>query len=135
MLVMSARISLFIILLTSTALSFALDARPIKYLSSCEIDLSGSSEDDLAMLVETKQGRELIVLIREAKSFRPVVVQKVSNLHQITCLHAPQVVGYQNGKKKSFKTSGGYIRLYQPEGSAKALFFFEDKLYETWVSK
>ena len=37
---------------------------PVKYLSSCELDFNRDGKPDIALLIETKMGRELIVLIR-----------------------------------------------------------------------
>ena len=36
---------------------------PLKYISSCEIDLNNDDEPDIALLVETIKGQELIILM------------------------------------------------------------------------
>jgi hypothetical protein len=38
---------------------------PLKYISSCELDLNNDNQTDIAMLVETVRGRELIILMTE----------------------------------------------------------------------
>jgi hypothetical protein len=49
---------------------------PLKYISSCEIDLNDDNEPDIAMLVETIRGRELIVLMRTGNGYNTFVVAR-----------------------------------------------------------
>jgi hypothetical protein len=49
---------------------------PLKYISSCEKDLNNDNEPDIAMLVETIRGRELIVLMRTGNGYNTFVVAR-----------------------------------------------------------
>ncbi len=42
--------------------SFTGDGAPVKYISSCELDLNKDGVPDLVFLIESLAGRELIVL-------------------------------------------------------------------------
>jgi len=49
------------------------NGQPLKYINSCEIDLNGDSESDVALLVETVRGRELIVLLKTVAGYNSFV--------------------------------------------------------------
>ena len=111
-------------------------APPIKYLSSCEIDLNGDGESDIAVLADTNRGRELIALVNSAGTYKAYVVSRGKPHSILTCRYGRSVTETKaaGGKARTFKTPGTYLVLTQPESSSVAFFWANDKFQEVWIS-
>src|SRR6185503_14820038 len=53
-------------LIVVTANAQSADGQPVKFLASCQADLTGDKRADLVLLVETVRGPELIALVSTA---------------------------------------------------------------------
>jgi hypothetical protein len=101
---------------------------PLKYISSCELDLNNDNQTDIAMLVETVRGREVIVLLTVQpnvyKAYVIPVEQATPNIY-MNCRFGKFIKEFSGGKKKgkAYTTPGTYIELFQPESSARAYFW------------
>lgn len=111
---------------------------PLKYISSCEIDLNHDNAPDIAFLVETLRGRELIVLMRSAQGYTAFTVSKDKSDMQLTCQFGMTVTetlaGKGKGSGKVYKTPGAYIKLTLPEGSSVVYFWNDKGFKEVWTS-
>lgn len=120
--------ALFLVLLTVGGCYKALFAGtqgiggPLKYLSSCEIDLNGDNEVDIALLVETVRGRELIVLLRVSEGYKAFVFGSIGEMGQLECRFGKTVRETQASPHfgKEHKTPGAYIEIIYPEASSLA---------------
>lgn len=108
---------------------------PLKYISSCEIDFNADGQPDLAFLVETLLGRELIVLIRTDKGYNSFTVSKGRPNMYLTC-HFGNTVRQSTalGDAKVYKTPGTYLKLHQPEGASVVYFWDGSGFKEVWTT-
>lgn len=111
---------------------------PLKYISSCEMDFNMDNVPDIALLVETVRGRELIILMRFADEYKAFTVSTGKPDMQLSCHFGQTVIetsaGKGNGTGKVYKTPGTYIELSQPEGSSVAYFWDGKGFKEVWTS-
>jgi hypothetical protein len=111
---------------------------PLKYISSCEIDLNNDNTPDIAFLVETLRGQELIVLMRFAQGYTAFTISNSKPDMQLSCQFGDSVTETSAGKGKDsgkvYKTPGAYIKLTLPEGSSVVYFWNGKGLKEVWTS-
>ncbi len=124
------------ILLASIAT--AEDGVPLKYLSSCQIDLNNDSEADIALLVETVRGNELLALIKTPQGYSSYVVSKDKPNMNLSCHYGKTVTETAAGRgkaaSKTYTTPGAYVRLKQPEGASVVYFWNGKGFTEVWTS-
>ena len=101
---------------------------PLKYISSCEIDLNNDGISDIAFLVETVRGRELIVLIRTDNGYTSYLVSEGKSNMYLSCHYGKYIKETSAGKvnkeeNKIHETLGTYIKLTQPECCSVAYFW------------
>jgi hypothetical protein len=104
------------------------DGVPLKYISSCEIDLNGDDEADIAMLVETVRGGELIILLRSGDGYETYVIYCDRESVYLSCSYGKEFVGYSDTdttgeSRKTYETPGAYLELYRPEVASRAYFW------------
>ncbi|MBI5417586.1 hypothetical protein HZA55_06525 [Candidatus Poribacteria bacterium] len=132
--------SFFIINIFTNANIYAFKGNgyPFKYISSCEIDLNNDNEPDIALLVETLTGRQVIILIKTKKGYNAFVVSKGKPDMHLSCHFGKYVKETTAGKGKRegkvYKTPGTYIQLALPEGSSVAYFWDGKGFKEVWTS-
>ncbi len=127
---------LFVLLPASNGRGFSGNGEPLKYISSCEIDLDNDGRPDIALLVETLLGRELIALFRTDGGYRAFLVWKGKEAMFMSCCFGKTVRESQalpNGGKV-YNTPGAYIELHQPESSSVAYFWTGAGFKEVWTS-
>lgn len=113
---------------------------PVKYISSCEIDLNADDQPDVALLIETIKGRELIVLLRADSSYTAYLVKKDIPQNMFLSSHFGKelketIAGEgKNKKPKTYKTQGTYLLLYFPEGPSYGYFWDGTKFQEVWTA-
>ena len=125
-----------VMLLPSTAIPG--DGMPLKYISSCQIDLNGDKELDMAILVETVRGRELLALIKTSQGYNSYMVALDKPDMYLSCHYGKTVTetlaGKGNKPRKSYTTPGAFISLKQPEGSSVAYFWNGKGFTEVWTA-
>ena len=104
------------------------NGEPLKYISSCQIDLNNDDKPDIALLVETVRGWELIVLMKTEKAYNAFVVSEGKEGMYLSCHFGEYIKETMAGKGHSekarvFKTPGTYIELTQPECCSAAYFW------------
>jgi len=134
--VLSGCLLLFILKPSSAiAQNLAGNGEPLKYISSCEIDLNNDGQPDIALLVETLLGQELIVLLRTNSGYNAFLVSKARPGMYLSC-HFGRTV--QESKaldgEKTYKTPGAYLELHQPEGASVAYFWDGYRFKEVWTA-
>jgi hypothetical protein len=116
---------------------------PLKYISSCELDLNGDGLSDVALLFETQRGRELLVLLRTDDDYEAhLISRKVPENMFLSCQCGKTIKGTSAGQGKDVEresqilhqTPGAYIKLYYPEGSSIAYFWNGRAFDELWLS-
>jgi len=117
---------------------FPADGEPLKYISSCEIDLNGDKVADIAMLVETVRGREFIVLMKSAEGYDTYVLYCGEESWYFSCAFGEAFTGYSEedstgSTRKTYRTPGAYLELYIPEGGAEAFFWNGSGFTEVWT--
>ncbi|OHE54651.1 MAG: hypothetical protein A2027_04595 [Thermodesulfovibrio sp. RBG_19FT_COMBO_41_18] len=129
--------SVFILIyLSVNAYSITGDGNPLKYISSCELDFNNDNEPDLALLVETLMGRQLIVLLKTAKGYNTFVVSRGKPDMHLSC-HFGKIIKETTaggGKGRTYKTPGTYIKLTRPEASSVVYFWDGKGFKEVWTS-
>lgn len=100
----------------------------LKYISSCEIDLDRNGEADIALLVETVRGRELIVLLKTEKGYNTYLVSTDKPTMYLSCSYGNTVRKTVAGEGHDsvgqvYETPGAYLELYQPECCSVAYFW------------
>ena len=124
-----------VMLVPMAAQGFMGGGEPLKYISSCEIDLNNDDQPDIAFLVETLLGRELIVLLRTDKGYNAFLVSKNAEGMYLSC-HVGNTVRESEAfdDPKVYKTPGAYLELYLPEGAAAAYFWNGSGFTEVWTA-
>jgi hypothetical protein len=129
--------SLLIISCVSTeAYSFTGNGDPLKYISSCELDFNNDNEPDIALLVETLIGRQLIVLMKTTDGYNAFVVSREKPDMHLSCRFGKKIKETVAGRAKGkvYETPGTYVQLTQPEGSSVAYFWNGKSFKEVWTS-
>jgi len=130
-------ISFYILIFTcNDTYSLTGEGNPLKYISSCELDFNNDHKPDIALLVESLSGRQLIILLKSKNGYEAYVVSKdITNMH-LSCHFGKEIKETTAGKHKGriFKTSGTYLKLTQPEGASTAFFWNGKKFIEVWTS-
>lgn len=110
----------------------------LKFIHGCHIDLTGDGKQDMVMLVETPftDQRELIILVSTDKDYRAVRFD--ANGFFVRCLHAPSFdisksIDIPSSAPRRVSTPGAYLRLYQPEGAAMAVYWQDEAFHTQWV--
>jgi hypothetical protein len=111
------------------------DGVPLKYISSCEIDLNNDKQVDIALLVETVRGRELIVLLQTADGYKAYLLMRGKNGMHLSCHFGKNIkeTCAGSGTGRVYETPGTYIQLTQPEASSIAYFWDKDGFKEVWT--
>jgi len=126
--------------ISSNAFSEPGNGMPLKYISSCEMDFNNDEKSDIALLVETSRGRELIVLMNTISEYNAFVVSRGKPNMYLSCHFGKAVKETAAGKGKGegegevYKTMGTYIKLTQPEGSSVVYFWNGNGFKEVWTS-
>ena len=115
------------------------NGQPLKYINSCEIDLNGDSESDVALLVETVRGRELIVLLKAAAGYSAFVLATDKPSMYLSCHLGKTVTETVAGlghktMGKVYQTPGAYLELSEPEGARLAFFWNGTGFQEVWTA-
>lgn len=111
------------------------DGQPLKYISSCELDLNKDDLADIVLLVETIQGRELIAVLKNKSGLSAFLLWKgpSSNGMHLKCEVAKfEVKETPTAAAKTpgtvHKTNGAVVHLYKPE-STELSFFWENSRF------
>lgn len=123
---------------SSNAFSESGNGMPLKYIASCEMDFNNDDKSDIALLVETSRGRELIVLMNTISEYNAFIVSRGKPNMYLSCHFGKTVketaAGKGKGEGKVYKTMGTYIQLTQPEGSSVVYFWNGNGFKEVWTS-
>lgn len=108
----------------------------LKYISSCEIDINNDGMPDIALLVETLTGRQLIALLKTTNGHDGYIVSNDKSGMNLSCrfgktLEKSMALGPE---KKKYMTPGTYLELTLPEGSSVAYFWNGHGFTEVWTS-
>lgn len=111
-------------------------ANPAILVSSCQLDLNGDEMTDIAELIESDRGRELVILIRSDSSFTAFTFpDTLSTEFQLSCAQGATIQGYTDaGQEVERTTAGAYLILYQPESAAFAYFWNGLTFEQVWIS-
>jgi hypothetical protein len=112
---------------------------PYKYISSCEIDLNGDGLSDIAQLIESIRGRELIALLQTDSGYSACLISRNVPDGMFLSCHFGNLIketeaGTGHSDLKTYKTTGTYIKLYYPEGSSIGYYWNGNKFEEVWLS-
>jgi hypothetical protein len=113
-------------------------ASPLKYISGYELDLDNDGTLDIATLIETNKGIELIVILQKKSknityrlyegNYSPILSYKFKN----TVLET--AAGPGKRKPIKHKIHGVYLALSFPESSSIAFFWDKDHFQEISIS-
>jgi hypothetical protein len=124
----------------SVALAQDGSGEPIKYISSCEIDLNADSLPDIALLIETIKGRELIALLRTGNGYISYLLKNDIPQQMFLSSHFGDEIKEtmagvgKNKKPKTYKTPGAFLVLYYPEEPAYGYYWNGSKFQEVWMT-
>lgn len=109
---------------------------PPKYISSCEIDLNADGIPDLAFLIESSRGRELIVLLKSSRSYQEQLVSDSIPSNMFLRCNSGWTLVQKVGKDEFLPIDipGVYIELYQPEGASVGYYWNGNEFKEIWLS-
>ena len=110
---------------------------PVKYLSSCEVDLNNDGQSDVVLLVETVRGRELIVLLKARDAYAAHNFTNLGASMMLACKFGRTVTETAAGKKpdnRIHQTPGTYIQLTQPEDASLVYYWNGKGFTEVWTS-
>ena len=133
-------VCLFVLLSGLNSPSFAQTGTgaPLKYISSCEIDLNNDGASDIALLVEMLRGRELIVLMRTTQGYSAFEVSTDKPNMHLSCHFGVSIIETSAGKGKGtgkvHNTPGAHIKLTLPESSSVVYFWNAKGFKEVWTS-
>lgn len=136
---------LFIISSTLITLPFAQvavaagekDARP-QDVSSCQLDLNNDQQEDIALLVPTSAGWDLIVLLNTNEGYDTFVVSQRNPRMELSCHFGSTLretsAGPGRRRGRTYHTNGTYLLLAQPEGAKVAYFWKGSSFQEVWTA-
>ena len=102
------------------------DGRPVRFLASCEMDFDDNGLWDVGLLMDTKAGLELVVLMREKKGFQTHklhLAKSNSAILQCNIGNSIKETAAGGGKGRTLKTNGAYLKLIWPESSSAAFYW------------
>ena len=127
-----------ILVIFSTSFTEAGRGMPVKYLSSCELDFNNDDKPDIALLIETIMGREVIVLMRNTDGYKAYVLTTGKQDMYISCHFGKEIketmAGKGEKKVKIHKTNGTYLQVIYPESSSVVYFWKDNKFKAVWTS-
>jgi len=128
----------FVVVLILNSQCEAGNGEPLKYIGGCQIDINNDGESDIALLVETLKGWELIVLLKTTDGYKAFLLSRGKPNMYLSCHFGNYIkattAGREKGSGKVYKTNGTYIKLSQPEGASVAYFWEKNKFQEVWLS-
>ncbi len=135
---MTIIVSLLIGLIAVNVLS-AVDsttARPVILVSSCQLDLNGDQIADIAELIDSQRGRELVILLRTDSGYTAITFpETLSTEFELSCVQGVLIRGYTDGGEMvERKAPGAYLILVQPESAAFAYFWNGNAFELVWIS-
>jgi len=111
---------------------------PLKYISSCEIDLNQDGFSDIALLVETVRGTELLALLKTKDGYNTFILKRDVNGVLLRGIYGKTVEETKSGIGKSdakiYQTPGAYLSLSAPEGSESVFFWNGKDFTEVWTA-
>ena len=120
-------ITVFIFIGVIQASGYTGDGVPLKYISSCEMDFDKNKQADIALLVETIRGRELLVLLSKNDTYQAYSLFRGprSNGMHLSCKFGKTVkeTFAADGKGRDYKTPGSFISFFKPESASRAYFW------------
>lgn len=107
----------------------------LEVLQKCELDLTNDSKPDLATVVKTQLGQQLIVFVAGKDSYEPIPVTSKVDGMTLSCVRGDSLSETRTGNtmSRNVKTNGAYILLAQPEGAAVAYYWNNRKFSEIWT--
>ncbi len=133
--------SVVLILIVAAGITIAQDNKAaVKCISTCEVDLNGDSTSDIAMLIESSRGRQLIVLLGNDTGYSTIVVSdSVDSGMLLSCDYGKYLTETQSadsgdGAGQQVETPGAYLILSQPEGAAAAYYWSHGRFQEIWIA-
>jgi hypothetical protein len=101
------------------------------------LDLNNDREPDIALLVESLEGPQLIVLMQTEKGYDAYVLSRRQGMY-LSC-HFGKFIKETSagaGKKegRTYETPGTYVQLSQPEGAAVAYYWNGRGFTEVWTA-
>jgi hypothetical protein len=109
----------------------------IKLLASCQLDVTGDKLPDVAMLIETRRGLELVALVADATGYRQAAVLfRPEYPGELSCRVGRRVRETKagGGSGQVVATPGGFIELVYPEQSSVAFVWDGQHFIEVWTS-
>jgi|GEM_PF-7087252 len=112
---------------------------PLKYITGYEIDLNNDNEPDIAMIIETSRGRELMALIKTAEGYNTFVLSEADSTMILLCQIGKTITETTAGtghkaSGKVYQTPGTYLELSEPEGASVAFFWNGSGFTEVWTA-
>jgi hypothetical protein len=112
--------------------------QPIGFLGGCESDLNADGNTDMALLIDTSRGYELVALMKSSAAAKCYHLKVFKSKMHLTCHHGKQLketdAGPGERKGKTYQTNGTYLKLTQTEGASVAYFWSGDAFREVWTA-
>lgn len=112
-----------------------LDGIPVKFTSGLEADFNHDGLNDVAMVLETSEGQQLMVMMNNGNGYKTHILKKLQSNMVLSCYYDRIVKGTtdKNKEYKEYESSGANIKLKQPEGSAVVFFWNGKGFTEIWT--
>ena len=116
--------------LSGTAPAEELEGLPLAYSGGCYLDLDGDGARDMAMMLETNQSRELVVLMARGDGYEAHLLRHQSGNLLLTCnwgevVTETPIVAEDVNNPESYEINGPFLLLTLPE-SASTVYFWRD---------
>ena len=113
-------------------------ARPVKFYKGCEVDFDNNGFTDVAMLVQTTKGVELMVIMKNKSGGRAFLLHEGSGLPRLSCRYKEsvnaivQIVG--ENKKAPHTINAHVIVMIRPEAATWLYYWEGNGFSELWLS-
>lgn len=112
---------------------------PIKFISSCEIDLNADKRSDIALSIEDTRGTELVVLLATPDGYSTIVLSRGHSAQTVLgCKFAATVTetvaGPGRPRPRTVRTPGTFLTFSQPEGASIAYVWDGKKFIEVFTA-
>jgi hypothetical protein len=109
---------------------------PVKFLSSCEIDLNGDRQPDLVLELEASSGQQIVALLKNDSGYEAHVITTEMSTMLMSCRLGdsiqPTTAGSGTGQRSA--VPGAYVYFNSPEGASVAYYWAGASFAEVWVS-
>ncbi len=129
---------LFLSMPAQAAYAEMLEGKPLAFLGGCRMDFDRNGQEDLAMLLDTGNSVNLVLLQEEYGGYNAEVLAYDTGQMLLTCHFGESVMAYPEEEGDSelveLSINGPYLRLTLPESTSMVFFWQDNAFHRAWTA-